>query len=118
MLAWDRVVAGRVVAHRCCFFVSRGFSHQQRATMNEHFCACGMQHDPATHAKKPEVDETSEVLLSEVGSSARERCLRFDLHSHILPKQWPSLSEKYGEGPWIQLQHTRDGYANMMRSNK
>jgi hypothetical protein len=86
--------------------------------MADHFCACGMQHDPASHAPPPVVDETSEVLLSEVGSGKREKSLRFDLHSHILPKQWPSLSEKYGEGPWIQLQHSREGYANMMRSGK
>jgi hypothetical protein len=77
-----------------------------------------MQHDPGSHARAQEVDETAELLLSEMGSRKREKSLRFDLHSHILPKQWPSLSEKYGEGPWIQLQHTREGYANMMRSGK
>jgi hypothetical protein len=86
--------------------------------MTDHFCACGMQHDPASHLRAQQVDETAELLLSEMGSRKREKSLRFDLHSHILPKQWPSLSEKYGEGPWMQLQHTREGYANMNRNGK
>jgi aminocarboxymuconate-semialdehyde decarboxylase len=102
--------------------------------MNEGFCACGLQHDPSVHKSAPKEDETSEVLLFEVGRDS-DKPLRFDLHSHILPKQWPSLTEKYGEGennkrlsfffflicskgPWIQLQHTREGYANMMRNGK
>lgn len=40
--------------------------------------------------------------------------------SHILPKQWPSLTEKYGEGPWLSLQHHADrpDYADMMLRGK
>jgi hypothetical protein len=67
--------------------------------MNESFCGCGMQHDPSVHKAILVEDVTKEVLLYEVGSDTKEnKPLRFDLHSHILPKQWPSLTEKYGDG--------------------
>ncbi len=46
--------------------------------------------------------------------------LRIDMHSHILPKQWPSLTEKYGEGPWISLKHhpEKPDYASMIKNGK
>jgi hypothetical protein len=53
------------------------------------FCGCDNR---ANHKAPVAVDETSEVLLSEAGDD-REKPLRFDMHSHILPKQWPSLNE-------------------------
>lgn len=47
------------------------------------------------------------------------KVLRIDMHSHILPKHWPSLEEKYGPGPWIQLSHGhRPDHANMMKNGK
>jgi aminocarboxymuconate-semialdehyde decarboxylase len=32
-------------------------------------------------------------------------CLSVDLHTHILPKHWPDLAERYGCGGWISLEH-------------
>ena len=87
--------------------------------MADGFCSCGMRHAPCGAPARAPDDATQEMLLSEVGGGGGgEKPLRFDLHSHILPKQWPSLSEKYGEGPWIQMEHTRDGFANMTRNGK
>lgn len=31
--------------------------------------------------------------------------LKIDIHTHILPPQWPSLREKYGYPGWLSLEH-------------
>ncbi|MBC8346732.1 MAG: amidohydrolase [Candidatus Marinimicrobia bacterium] len=41
--------------------------------------------------------------------------MKIDIHTHILPKDWPNLKEKYGYGGWIQLDHHRTGCARMMK---
>ncbi|MGX5203074.1 amidohydrolase family protein [Aliikangiella sp. IMCC44632] len=41
--------------------------------------------------------------------------LTIDIHTHILPKEWPNLKEKYGYGGWIHLDHHRCGCARMMK---
>jgi aminocarboxymuconate-semialdehyde decarboxylase len=41
--------------------------------------------------------------------------LTIDIHTHILPKTWPNLKEKYGYGGWIHLDHHKCGCARMMK---
>ncbi|GAB4426542.1 MAG: amidohydrolase family protein [Bacteroidia bacterium] len=43
--------------------------------------------------------------------------LKIDTHTHILPEHLPRFSEKFGYGDFIQLQHHRPGYANMMKGD-
>jgi aminocarboxymuconate-semialdehyde decarboxylase len=42
---------------------------------------------------------------------------KIDSHAHILPKQWPSLKEKFGYGGFIVLEHHAPGRAKMMRDD-
>ena len=41
--------------------------------------------------------------------------MKIDIHTHILPKEWPNLKEKYGYGGWINLDHHKTGCARMMK---
>jgi len=41
--------------------------------------------------------------------------MKIDIHTHILPREWPNLKERYGYGGWIQLSHCNDGKCNMMK---
>jgi aminocarboxymuconate-semialdehyde decarboxylase len=38
---------------------------------------------------------------------------KIDLHTHILPKSWPSLRERYGYGGWLALEHSGPCCARM-----
>ena len=40
--------------------------------------------------------------------------LKIDLHTHILPKEWPDLHARYGYGGWAKLDHYCPGCARMM----
>ena len=40
--------------------------------------------------------------------------LKIDIHTHILPKNWPDLKERYGYGGFVRLDHHRAGCARMM----
>ena len=44
--------------------------------------------------------------------------MKIDIHTHILPKEWPNLKEKYGYGGWIHLEHDRTGCARMMKDEQ
>lgn len=37
-----------------------------------------------------------------------------DVHTHILPKTWPDLAERYGYGGFVRLVHEQPGCARMM----
>jgi len=39
--------------------------------------------------------------------------MKIDLHTHILPERWPDLSAKYGDGPWVSLDHHKPCCARM-----
>ncbi len=39
---------------------------------------------------------------------------KIDLHTHILPKDWPDLHARYGYGGWAKLDHYCPGCARMM----
>ncbi|XP_078259543.1 2-amino-3-carboxymuconate-6-semialdehyde decarboxylase isoform X2 [Rhinoraja longicauda] len=41
--------------------------------------------------------------------------MKIDLHSHILPKEWPNLKQRYGYEGWVQLHHHCKGEAKMMK---
>ena len=43
--------------------------------------------------------------------------LKIDMHTHILPKEWPDLKARYGYGGWIHLEHELDGRARMMKDD-
>ena len=44
--------------------------------------------------------------------------LKIDIHTHILPENWPNLNEKYGYGGFVQLDHYKPCCARMMIDGK
>ncbi|MEO5720851.1 MAG: amidohydrolase family protein [Chthoniobacterales bacterium] len=40
--------------------------------------------------------------------------MKIDLHTHILPREWPDLDKKYGYGGFVRLEHHRPCCARMM----
>jgi aminocarboxymuconate-semialdehyde decarboxylase len=43
--------------------------------------------------------------------------VKVDIHTHILPEDWPDLRERYGYGGFIQL-HVEDGCGRMMKDGE
>ncbi len=43
---------------------------------------------------------------------------KIDIHTHILPKNWPDLKSKYGYGGWVHLEHHKTGCARMLVDGK
>ena len=44
--------------------------------------------------------------------------MKIDIHTHILPENWPDLKEKYGYGGFISLDHYKPCCAKMMIDGK
>ncbi len=44
--------------------------------------------------------------------------LKIDIHTHILPENWPDLREKYGYSGFVSLEHHKCGAARMMLDGK
>ena len=44
--------------------------------------------------------------------------LKIDIHTHVLPENWPDLKERYGYGGFMQLEHHGPGCARMMQDGK
>jgi aminocarboxymuconate-semialdehyde decarboxylase len=44
--------------------------------------------------------------------------MKVDLHTHILPRTWPNLRDRYGYGGFVQLEHHGAGCARMVIDGK
>lgn len=44
--------------------------------------------------------------------------MKIDVHTHILPENWPDLKDKYGYGGWVQLDHYKPCCAKMLIDGK
>jgi aminocarboxymuconate-semialdehyde decarboxylase len=44
--------------------------------------------------------------------------LKIDIHTHVLPPQWPDLQARYGYGGWVQLAEHGPGCAHMLKDGK
>jgi len=40
--------------------------------------------------------------------------MKIDIHTHVLPENWPDLSRRYGYGGFVQLEHHGPGCAHMV----
>jgi aminocarboxymuconate-semialdehyde decarboxylase len=44
--------------------------------------------------------------------------LKIDIHTHVLPENWPNLRERYGYGGFVRLEHSGPGCARMFIDDK
>jgi aminocarboxymuconate-semialdehyde decarboxylase len=51
-------------------------------------------------------------------TQATGRIVKIDIHTHILPPDWPNLKERYGYGGFVQLEQHGPGCGRMMQDGK
>lgn len=51
-------------------------------------------------------------------SAASCGCMKIDIHTHILPRDWPSLAERYGYGGFLRIEHFAPCRARLMVDDK
>jgi aminocarboxymuconate-semialdehyde decarboxylase len=44
--------------------------------------------------------------------------MKIDIHTHILPKNWPDLQKKYGYNGWAKMEHYEPNCARMLIDGK
>ena len=44
--------------------------------------------------------------------------MKIDIHTHILPENWPNLKEKFGYGGWVSLEHRDPGFARIFKDDE
>jgi len=72
-------------------------------------------------SKNPEkkLKEDSEVSCPQLEEDSVEPCpFKIDLHTHILPENYPDLKKRYGYGDWVRLEHHCADKAKMFKGDK
>merc|ERR1719326_1111802 len=54
---------------------------------------------------------------NDAAAKKAKRTLKIDFHTHILPENIPKFKEEFGYGGFINLKHTDDGKADMVRDD-
>ena len=44
--------------------------------------------------------------------------MKIDIHTHIIPENWPDFESKFGYGGWISLDHYKKNEAKMIKNGK
>ena len=44
--------------------------------------------------------------------------MKIDIHTHIIPENWPGFESKFGYGGWISLDHYKKNAAKMIKNGK
>jgi aminocarboxymuconate-semialdehyde decarboxylase len=52
---------------------------------------------------------------SQQTASPLPKALRLDIHTHILPRRLPDLSQKYGYAGWLSTRENPDGSQTLLR---
>ena len=44
--------------------------------------------------------------------------MKIDIHTHILPENWPNLKKEFGYGGWVSMDHRDPGSAKMLKDDE